>query len=120
MTGRRIQSPDDLIPFIRVIDHPTEQDLHNHFQLWMARYLRGKGHPSSTQLDHLGQTLDLVMPEMREADADDMSYRCERLLKLSTGSELLPTDDGWNITVTHIHFLSHRFSHLFFHSFASL
>lgn len=99
MAGRKPTTPADLISHITVDPHPTLQNLDNLFLLWISRYLRGTGHPSTTHQGSNGELIDFVSGDMRREQQGQKVYRAERLLALVTGSELLPTQEHWTIKV---------------------
>jgi len=64
------------------------------FKKHLERYLRGKGHPM-----HENWCLDHIDQESRDLVAQDAVMRCKRLLALTTGSELLPSNTRQHISV---------------------
>lgn len=101
MAGSRISSPCQVIQHISVIPNPSSSDLHNLLLLYVARYLRGIGHPTPTGTSEVANTAtNLITGAMRESEEGlSPTYRAERFLALSTGSELLPSEPNWKITV---------------------
>lgn len=101
MAGSRITLPHQVVQHISVIPNPSSLDLHNLLLLQLARYLRGVGHPTPTGTGVMANTTtNLITDAMCESEeGTSLTYRAERFLALSTGSELLPSDPNWMITV---------------------
>lgn len=93
MIGRQITCAHDIFPFIEVIENPNDPNMHNIFLLWLHRYLRGRGHPISTQtvsVHGVEQHVDMLSPEIRAQAVSDTTYRARRLMLTLCGSELMP------------------------------
>lgn len=97
MIGRQITCPHDIFSFIEVTPNPTDPDMHNVFLLWLFRYLRGRGHPISTQtvsVNSVDEPVDMISPEMRTQTVSDTTYRARRFMLMLCGSELMPVPDS--------------------------
>lgn len=115
MAGFRITSPDQVISHISVLPNPAAPDIDNLLHLYMARYLRGVGHPLPMPTSPtLASTLtsagvpalttmqpDIITQAMRDSpQGKSTTYRAERFLALATGSELLPLNPNYVVTVS--------------------
>lgn len=135
MAGFRITSPDQVISHISVLPNPAAPDIDNLLHLYVARYLRGVGHPlpMPTTLAPVvtgapGSTLasagvpaltamqpDIITQAMRDSpQGRSTTYRAERFLALATGSELLPLNPNFVITVSSFIFDISEFILIFF------
>ena len=105
--GRRVENPQQVIDRLRyetvgaslalassVDDTVLSAEDQEKFKLHLRRYLLGKGHPM-----HKDWGLDHVDQESRDLVAQDQVMRSKRLLTLTTGSELLPSNYRQRISV---------------------
>ena len=78
-------------------DIVLDDDGRMRFMKHLERYLRGEGHPMHPDwgLEHIDQ-------ESRECVAHDKVMRSQRLLALTTGTELLPSNPKLHIRVCFI------------------
>lgn len=83
------------------INTPFSEEQINIYQLKLARYLRGVGHPA-----HPSILENLITPTMRAEVVHDHLYRARQFLKCATGSNMVPPSKDWEITVTICIFLS--------------
>jgi hypothetical protein len=68
-------------------DAVLDSNARSKFIKHLVRYLNGEGHPM-----HKDWGLDHIDQESRDRVANDKLMRCQRLLALTTGSELLPSN----------------------------
>jgi hypothetical protein len=104
--GRRVDNPEQVISLLDYgtvdasLAHASSDTVLNaedraRFAHHLQRYLRGKGHPV-----HKNWGLDHIDQESRDVVAQDSVMRCKRLLALTTGSELLPSNTRQRIGVS--------------------
>ncbi|KAK0494497.1 hypothetical protein EDD18DRAFT_1355239 [Armillaria luteobubalina] len=95
LSASRIHTPDELIDHIVCTgDDSIPPDQITKFQTLIARYLRGKGHPSSLiQVDAEGNDSGLIPAQWGQHD-DRQLYRTEQCLRMMTGSVLRPALDS--------------------------
>ncbi|KAK0505343.1 hypothetical protein EDD18DRAFT_1098712 [Armillaria luteobubalina] len=95
LSASRIHTPDELIDHIVCTgDDSIPPDQITKFQTLIARYLRGKGHPSSLiQVDAEGNDSGLIPAQWGQRD-DRQLYRTEQCLRMMTGSVLRPALDS--------------------------
>ena len=91
----QLTSPAALISKIQFIDYPCDEPIEALFQSHLAHYLRGVGHPAAPP----DAEDDFVSAERRQEDAQNIAYRAQRFLEVSTGSDILSTQVTFRLQV---------------------
>jgi len=96
LDARQLTSPAALISKICFIDNPCDEPIEVLFQSHLACYLRGVGHlaPPPDAED------DFVSAECCQEDAQNIAYRVQHFLEVSTGSDILSTQLTFRLEVS--------------------